>query len=399
MPSYSSWEDTIQGASREDFLRHAQQALKKRGYRTRAHADHIAAERGYLKETGNLVFHISILAVVIIMALGSLLSYSGQRVLVEGETFTNSLVSYDSFDPGTFFDPSQLGTFRLTLEKFVATFDDQSSGSQFGQPRKFAASMQVTQGGESEKQILKVNEPIHIGDSRVYLTGNGYAPVITVRTAAGKTVFSEPVVFLPQDGHYTSRGVVKVPDAKPDQLGFVGLLFPTAGYSESGEITSKFAELRNPYMVMSAYHGDLQLDEGQAQSVYDLDASQLDPIVTEQGKPLVLELAPGETVELPDNMGSVTWEDTKRFVALDIRHDPTHTALLVSALAILTGLGLSLFVPRRRMWVRISGDQIEVAALARGHDPRVEQAVRELAVELHGANQQPRKQDGDPEQA
>lgn len=382
MPGYTTF---ALGADEDpaDLLDLAEERLRKQGYRTARNADHIAAERGYLKETGNLVFHAAVLGTVITMAVGSLLGYSGQRVLVEGDTFTNSLVSYDSFERGTYFDADRLDDYRLRLNSFTSTFDDEAIGNQFGQPRSFEADITAFHDGAETQHRVRVNEPIRIDGSRIYLTGNGYAPVLTTRDADGDVTFSGPVVFLPQDGVYTSRGVLKVPDASPEQLGFVGILLPTAALNENGELVSEFAELRNPYLVMSAYAGDLGLDDGVPQSVYELEAEDMAEVTDPTGAPVTLQLAPGETTELPGGLGSVTFEGVQTFIALDIRHDPTQGLLLLFSTLLLAGLGLSLFIPRRRVWVRVSGDEVEVAALARGEDPRVEQTVEDLAVELN----------------
>ena len=384
MPGYARFALPV-STSPEGLLTQSEQLLKKNGYRTMRHSDHIAAERGYLRETGNLVFHIALLGVVITMGVGSLFGYSGQRVLVEGDTFTNSLVAYDSFEPGPFFHPDRMQDFRLRLDSFEATFDDQAAGNQFGQPRTFEAEVTEFSGGQESQHLLRVNEPIRVGGAGVYLLGNGYAPVITVRDSTGTVIHSGPVVFLPQDGVYTSRGVLKVPDATPDQLGFVGILLPTVGQNDSGELVSTFADLRNPYLVMSAYRGNLGLDEGIPQSVYELDADNMTELTDATGAPLVIQLSPGQTQQLPDGLGSVTFDRVDRFIAFDVRHDPTQGWMLVISLALMAGLGLSLFVPRRRMWVRATGDTVEVAALARGEDPRVGPAAVELATALNNS--------------
>ncbi|GAA4385722.1 cytochrome c biogenesis protein ResB [Brevibacterium pityocampae] len=381
MPGYATFP--LGDDDPADLLDLAEERLRKHGYRTARNADHIAAERGYLKETGNLVFHAAVLGTVITMAVGALLGYSGQRVLVEGDTFTNSLVSYDSFERGTYFDADRLDDYRLRLNSFTSTFDDEAIGNQFGQPRSFEADITAFHDGAETQHRVRVNEPIRIDGSRIYLTGNGYAPVLTTRDADGDVTFSGPVVFLPQDGVYTSRGVLKVPDASPEQLGFVGILLPTAALNDDGELVSEFAELRNPYLVMSAYAGDLGLDDGVPQSVYELEAENMAEVIDPAGVPVTLQLAPGETTDLPGGHGSVTFEGVQTFIALDIRHDPTQGLLLLFSTLLLAGLGLSLFIPRRRVWVRVNGAEVEVAALARGEDPRVEQTVEDLAVELN----------------
>ena len=368
--------------TQDELLERAQALLKDSGYRTVRADDHIAAERGYLKETGNLVFHVSVLVTVIIMAAGGLFGYSGQRVLVEGETFSHSLVSYDSFTPGTFFDADQLADFRLTLNDLETTFDDEATGSQFGQPRKFDADVTLDTAEGDSNFVLRPNEPVRVDGSRVYLIGNGYAPVITTRDAEGNVTYSGPVVFLPQDGVYTSTGVLKVPDAQPDQLGFGGVLLPTVDRNERGELISSFAELRNPLLVMDVYRGDLGLDSGVPQSVYQLETDGLEQLMDADGTDLQLVMRPGDTAELPDGLGTVSFDEIRQYAALDVHRDPVQVWMLPAMAMLFGGLALSLFIARRRVWVRVSGDQIEIAGLARGEDPRVEEAVDEIAQEL-----------------
>ncbi|HJG79621.1 MAG TPA: cytochrome c biogenesis protein ResB [Brevibacterium senegalense] len=368
--------------TQDELLERAQALLKDSGYRTVRADDHIAAERGYLKETGNLVFHVSVLVTVIIMAAGGLFGYSGQRVLVEGETFSHSLVSYDSFTPGTFFDADQLADFRLTLNDLETTFDDEATGSQFGQPRKFDADVTLDTAEGDSNFVLRPNEPVRVDGSRVYLIGNGYAPVITTRDAEGNVTYSGPVVFLPQDGVYTSTGVLKVPDAQPDQLGFGGVLLPTVDRNERGELISSFAELRNPLLVMDVYRGDLGLDTGMPQSVYQLETDTLEQLTDTDGTDLQLVMQPGDTAELPDGLGTVSFDEIRQYAALDVHHDPVQVWMLPAMALLFGGLALTLFVARRRVWVRVSGDEIEIAGLARGEDPRVEEAVDEIAQEL-----------------
>lgn len=67
-------------------------------------------------------------------------------------------------------------------------------------------------GGVARDAVIGPNRPLSLGGAKVYLLGNGYAPEVTVRDAAGEGAFAGAVPFLPQDGVYTSRGVIKVPD-------------------------------------------------------------------------------------------------------------------------------------------------------------------------------------------
>ena len=62
----------------------------------------------------------------------------------------------------------------------------------------------------------------------------------------------------------------------------------------------------------------------------------------------------------------------QKYVSLQISHDPTQDYVLVFAVAMLLGLGVSLLVKRRRVWLRVSpadgpenGTVVQVAGLAR----------------------------------
>jgi cytochrome c biogenesis protein len=390
-------------AAPEQVLAAADGVLRRRRYRTEGYGagvgGSVSAERGYLRETGNLVFHLALVGLLVAVALGGLYGYRGQVIVPVGQAFANSVAKYDTFDPGTWFDADGLPPFRLTMDDLQVAFEDHASGNQFGAPRKFEADVTVVPrpGAEPEHRRIEVNRPLDVSGAHVYLAGNGYAPVITVRDGDGNVAFSEPVPFLAQDGNYTSTGVVKVADAHPRQIGLGGLFLPTAVVDPQRGPVSIFPDARDPRLFLTAYVGDLGLDSGVPQSVYELDTDRLTQLRGADGAPFTVALAPGQTAQLPDGAGSVTFERLDRFAGLTIRHDPGKEAALVFAVLAMLGLVASLFVPRRRVWVKVADAAtgaprtvVEVAALARGDDPgldneaeAVERALR-VAVDTPG---------------
>jgi cytochrome c biogenesis protein len=126
------------------------------------------------------------------------------------------------------------------------------------------------------------------------------------------------------------------------------------------------------------------VNSGVPQSVYNLDTDKLTQLTGPGSKLKALELAPGQTAQLPNGLGSISFDNVKRFASLDVRHDPTQGWVLLFAILVLAGLLTSLFVPRRRIWVKaIRGDggalTLEYAGLARGDDPNLAAAVNSLA--------------------
>jgi cytochrome c biogenesis protein len=365
MPAYLAVE-LAASKSQDELLGKAQQLLKKQGYRTILAGDSstgsVSAERGYLRETGNLVFHLSLIGVLIAVGVGGGLSYSGQRVLVEGESFVNNLAGYDSFSPGD------------------ETLKNRSNS---GTPTDFRAFVSTTLGstGEQGEAKIRVNEPLEMPNGNIYLTGNGYAPSITIRDAQGQVVYSGATPYLPQDANYTSLGVIKVTDV-PKQFGIIAFFYPTVGELDTGALTSLYPDPAIPLISMNVYEGDLGINEGEPKNVFALDVKNMTQVAGGKSGVKGLRLQLGETVKLPNDLGTVTFDGLKRFASLDVSHNPGGIWVLFFALLALAGVTTSLLVPRRRVWVRRTVNGFEVAALARGDDPILEKVVADLASEL-----------------
>ncbi|WP_427015507.1 cytochrome c biogenesis protein ResB [Pseudarthrobacter sp. P1] len=383
LPEYGTVEIPADaGIDAQAAVRDAATVLKSRGYRvevgdTDGARPSVGAERGFLKEVGNLVFHTSLIGVLVAVAVSGLFGYSGQRVLVEGETFVNTLVGYDTFSPGANFDSTQLAPYSVQLDKFEVKFDRESK-AHYGQPLDFNATLTTKDSPSSpaQTQTLKVNDPVALGGTNLYLVGNGYAPVVTVKDGDGKVAFQGPVVSVPTDGAYTSLLVIKAPDAKPSQLGFVGFFLPTALVDEKGVAFGSDPDPFNPQLNLNSFYGDLGLDKGVPKNVFTLDTKGLTQL---NGRDLAtggIVLAPGGSYTLPEGKGSISFDGIKRYVALDIRHDPGQGMVLVFSVLALLGLMASLFFNRRRVWVRTGNHpdgrtMVEYGLLARGEDHRL----------------------------
>jgi cytochrome c biogenesis protein len=365
------------------MLERAAANLRRQRYRVEVNANSVSAERGYLRETGNLVFHLSLVGLLIAVGVGGANSYSGQRVLVEGDTFVNNLASYDSFAPGTFFDPTKLTPFVLRLDKFDVQYDLRNP-TNLGTPLDFRATVTTRTNilAKPLTTVIRVNEPLELPGAKVYLTGNGYAPVVTIRDANGDISFSGPTVYLPQDNNMTSLGVIKVPDAKPKQFGILSFFYPTAKQLTTKAYTSIYPQAIDPLLTMNVYVGNLGLDSGIPSNVFSLAVHGLKQVAGGKSGNKGLELRIGDTAKMPNNLGTVTFDGLKRYASLDVDYNPGQVWVLFFALLALSGLIVSLTIPRRRVWVKTTATGIEVAALARGDDPNLNRIIEELAEEL-----------------
>lgn len=368
-------------------LDHARSVLARKRYRVDVHPSGdeggaAAGERGYLREAGNLLFHFSLLVVLVGFALGNLYGYKGGVIVVSGQSFSNSLSQYDDFVPGSLFGAEDLPPFSFTVDDFNVDF--LRTGEQAGMPTDFSADLTYRDepGDPDTGHQLAVNHPLSLDGASVFLVGHGYAPRVTVRDGDGNVAYQGPVVFLPQDSTFESFGVVKVPDAMPDQLGFEGLFLPTYGFSPERGPFSQFPDALDPVLSILPYHGDLGLDTGKPQSVYELDKDRLKVFKKNTGADFRLDLALGQTRTLPDGAGSIRFDGVDRWVKLQVSDTPGKRIALVGVLLAIAGLLGSLFIRPRRTWVRVSRREgrtlVELAGLDRSSGGDLKEEIDEL---------------------
>jgi len=320
----------------------------------------VSAEKGYLRETGNLIFHLALILILIGVAIGGLFGWKGNVIVKTGDGFSDTLTQYDAWGGGRFADPATLPPFSFTMTDFNVEFD--RAVAQHGSPKLFRADVayKANPDAAAETTTIEVNHPLEVDGAKVFLVGHGYAPHFVVRDSTGEVVYDDTVVTLPQDGNFTSTGVIKLPDASP-QLGFDVVFYPTL---QPGSIVSGFPAPDFPATYLAAWTGDPGLDTGIPQSVYKLDKTHMSQI----GR--VPSLLPGQTWTLPNGAGSISLVGYERWASFQIAFDPGKEFALVAAVLALSGLMLSLFVRRRRVWLKMShGPEgttvVEIAGLNR----------------------------------
>jgi cytochrome c biogenesis protein len=326
----------------------------------------LSAEKGYSRETGNLIFHVALLISLVLIAVGRLYNYQGTTIVTQGTGFCNSVANYDSWKPGRFAAEGKVGPapFCITkLSKFTATYTAQ------GEPSKFSADLTYRRSldAKAEHTTISVNHPLRIEGDRVYLIGHGFAPQLTIRMPDG-TVRHDTAEFVPNNAStLLSEGVFKEqgkPGANQD-IGISGLFAPTPQMSPTDGLISTSPEVKDPTLAISVYKGDLNF-QGLPQSIYALDTSKMSQIGLEN-------LKIGQTKKFEGGV-SVTFDGWVPWASIQVSHDPAQGWLLWSAGAMVLGLLGSLGVRRRRLWVRLTpssgaGDEsltvVSVGGLAR----------------------------------
>jgi cytochrome c biogenesis protein len=326
----------------------------------------IAAEKGYLREFGNLVFHFSLLGLLVAVAVGKLFGYEGNVIVIAdgGPGFCSaSPAAFDSFRAGNTVDGTSLHPICLRVNDFQAHYLPS------GQATSFAADIDYQAGNDLTANTwrpyrLEVNHPLRIGGDRVYLQGHGYAPSFTVTFPNGQartstvqwrpdnpqTLLSSGVARIdPPAGSYPSAD-----ERRKHEIAIQGLLAPTEQL-DGTLLSSRFPALNAPAVAIDIYRGDTGLDSGRPQSLFTLD-----PRLIEQGrltKEKRVNLRVGERVRIDQGPAAgtvVRFDGAVPFVNLQVSHDPGQTWVLVFAITMMAGLLVSLLVRRRRVWVRLT---------------------------------------------
>ncbi|MGX1805583.1 cytochrome c biogenesis protein ResB [Nocardia sp. NPDC055321] len=345
----------------------AQAREQLRGWRTvvtpgsRAGEITLSAEKGYTREAGNLVFHLALVGLLASIALGKLLGYEGNVVVIanDGPGFcTTSPAVFDSFRAGNVVDGTGLTPLCVRVKNFKADYLPN------GQAEMFTSDIAYQSGADLDSNTwrdttIQVNHPLRVGGDRIYLQGHGFAPTFTVTFPNGQTR-TETIQWRPDDATtFLSSGVLRIDppggmypnetERRKHQIAIQGLFAPTAMLHGS-LLTSAFPSMQDPAVAVDIYVGDTGLDTGRAQSLFALD-----PEMIKQGrltKEQRANLFAGESVTLADGT-KVTFDGAQEFVNLQVSHDPAQQWVLISALTMMAGLLVSLLVKRRRIWLRV----------------------------------------------
>lgn len=377
----------------------------------------LSAERGYAREVSNLIFHLSVVVLIVVIAAGVLVRYEGQVIVVteseapnavdvdQSQEFCNtSTANFDSFRAGPTVDGTGLTPFCFISHNFHADYLPNGQAEMFTSDISYAVGEDILEDPETwEDYELQVNHPLRIAGDRVYLQGHGFAPQFTVTYPNGESR-TQMIQWQPTDPtFFLSSGVMRFdppagmyPDLyerRQNQIAIQGLFAPTAEWSgENGELLqSGFPAMTDPAVAIDIYRGDAGLDTGRAQSLFELDSALIHSGQLQRIERVNLEQ--GEEVTLDDGT-TITFDGAAEFANYQISRDPFQIWALVSALVMLASLVGSLLIKRRRVWIRLTptetGTSVEMGGLARtdraGWGPEFDRMYRSL-LELPDADE------------
>jgi cytochrome c biogenesis protein ResB len=82
---------------------------------------------------------------------------------------------------------------------------------------------------------------------------------------------------------------------------------------------------------------------------------------------------------------AINWKQAGAYTGMVIKRDPGQSLIWLAYLSLMTGLALTFYFPRRRVWARLIGDRLELAMTAERYvdvEREFEQLLETLSARL-----------------
>ena len=277
--------------------------LRRNGFRVREATDadgtrFLYGDRHQYTKMATLFTHTGLILFLIAAAATSRLGDEQGLVVAEGESLT----------------VQPIGTPGLLLVKNI---DFEAPGFDTGKPTDFTTDLAVFQDGKQiARKTIRVNDPLSVGGYTFHQNGFGPAPHIVLKTAAGAVLWDAAVPMTDAaDGlPYASIGIPGrdmglklLLDRAADGTGTVLVVpYKVVGTAADGQ------PIIEPYPAVDLHRGDVKVSQG-------------------------LDLSIGLT-------------DFGEFTLLIAKRDPGQGIVWVAFAALIAGITITFYRPRRRVW-------------------------------------------------
>jgi cytochrome c biogenesis protein len=335
------------GAGPDEAAMTAERYLRRKRFRVSREGLGIAAEKGTLREVGSLLFHWAFFLLLLGVIVGKGTGFTGRAVVTEGETFVDALPNYSG----------QIRTGRYFAGGFtgvgVQLLDFQDRYRRNGQPIDFVSRVRFLdrEGRPTGAEAIRVNHPASVGGLRIFQEGFGWAPVVDV-SLDGRQLWSSPLEMTrdgPPDGVPATampwRGAIKLTAPEPDVM-ITLELWPDfrafANLQLTGMPTPMFVQF-DPFIRYSVYLGE----------IVDPATSNPDTTGLHREGGADLHAAGTSTFDLPGTGElRLSFPELRHYSVLLISRDVGIPVVLAAAILVLVGLIPSLYVSRRKVWIR-----------------------------------------------
>jgi cytochrome c biogenesis protein len=294
----------MSGVAAEDVARvvgargfHVREATEDDGTR------HVYGDRHQYTKMATLCTHLGLILFLVAAAVTSRFGDEQGLVVPEGESLT----------------VQPIGTPGLLLVKNLGF---EAPGFETGMPSDFTTDLAVFQDGqEVARKTIRVNDPLSVGGYTFHQNGFGPAPHLVIRDAQGKPLWDAQVPMTDSAG-----GSPYVTMAVPGKDFGLQLLLGRDGQGR-GEV------LILPYRIIGGTP---------------------DEPVTQNYAPVTL--LRGDT-RVSDELGiSLELTDFGEYTLLIAKRDPGQGIVWIAFASLITGIAITFYLPRRRIWARIAPD-------------------------------------------
>jgi len=259
-------------------------------------------DRNQYTKMATLLTHLGLILFLVAAAVTARLGDEQGLVVAEGDSLT----------------VQPIGTPGLLL---VRNLGFEAPGFETGSPTDFTTDLAVFRDGqEIARKTIRVNDPLSVAGYSFHQNGFGPAPDLLLRDRAGGVLWSGPVPLTEQAAGFP-YGVLSVPGRE------VGLQLLLQRAADGRGIV-----LVLPYRVLGT------LPDGTA------DVEELVP----------LALARGETQTAAGIDFTVELRSFADFTLLIAKNDPGQGLVWLAFGSLITGLAITFYLPRRRVWTRLS---------------------------------------------
>lgn len=137
----------------------------------------VATNPIFRRKTSLLIFHLALIALILLIAAGRLTYLKGQLELAEGEMFDGQLTQQENGP----WHPNRLDTLRFSNESFTISY---AKGVRRGATRNQIAW--VAPDGSGQRAVIGDQDPLVLSGYRFYTTHNkGFAPTFTWHPSSG----------------------------------------------------------------------------------------------------------------------------------------------------------------------------------------------------------------------
>jgi cytochrome c biogenesis protein len=335
------------GTGPEEAAMTAARYLRRKRFRVSREGLGVAAEKGVLREIGSLLFHWAFFLLLLGVIVGKGTGFTGRAVVTEGETFVDALPNYSGqIRTGRFFGGDFTGVGLQLLD-----FEDSYRPN--GLPIDFVSRVRFLdrEGRATGIEEIRVNHPADQAGLRFFQEGFGWSPVVEV-ALGGQRLWSSPIEMTrddPPDGVPATampwRGAIKLTAPEPD-VTITLELWPDfrsfANFQLTGEPTSMIGQF-DPYIRYSVYVGEIT----------DPALSRVDTTGLRRIGRSDLHAAGTSTFRVPEaGELRLSFPELRQFSVFLISRDVGIPVVLAAAILVLVGLIPSLYVSRRKVWIR-----------------------------------------------